>query len=63
MVMEWLFENWQRFADWAAAQSVVVQIAIGTVLLTLAYAVFVCILAKLTGRPPVLPLPRSDTTA
>ncbi len=61
--MEWLFAIWKGFADWAAAQPVLVRIAIGTVLLSLAYALFVCILAKLTGRPPPVPRPHSDTTA
>ncbi len=61
--MDWFVKSWHAFADWAAAQPVVVQIAIGTVLLTLAYALFVCILAKITGRPPVLPRSHSDTTA
>ena len=62
MSMEWFFDNWQSFADWAAAQSVVVQITVGTILLTLAYGVFVCVLTKLTGRPPALPRSHSDGT-
>ncbi len=59
--MQWFLENWRAFADWAAAQPVPVQITIGSVLLMLAYAAFVCILTKLTGRPPVLPCHPSDT--
>ena len=60
MVMEWLLENWRGFADWAAGQPVLVQIVIGTVLLTLAYVVFVGVLTKLTGRLPVSPRTHSD---
>ena len=62
MSMEWLFHNWQSFAAWTAAQSVVVQVTIGTILLTLAYAVFVCVLSKLTGRRSALSRPSSDRT-
>ena len=61
MFMQWFLENWRAFADWAAAQPVLVQITIGSLLLMLAYAAFVCTLTKLTGRRPVLPRQPSDT--
>lgn len=51
--MQWFLENWRAFADWAAAQAVPVQITIGSLLLLLAYAAFVCILTTLTGRHSV----------
>lgn len=59
--MQWLIGHWRVFAEWAAAQSVLVQIVVGSALLILAYAIFVCILTKLTGRPPVLPRHSSNT--
>ena len=47
--MEWFMQQWSAFADWAAAQPVLIQVAVGSLVLLLAYFLFVLVLSGLVS--------------
>ncbi len=47
--MEWFIQQWSTFADWAAAQHVLIQIVVGSLVLLLAYLLFVLVLSGLVS--------------
>ncbi len=56
--MEWMFGQWCAFADWSAGQPVLCQIAIGSLILSMAYLIFVLVLNRIgswAGDPTFLP--------
>ena len=56
--MEWIIEQWISFADWAAGQPVLLQIVIGSLVLSMAYLAFVLVLNRIgawAGHPTLLP--------
>ena len=53
--MNWLYEQWHAFADWAVGQPVYIQLAIGTTILVVAYVLFALTLSWLFRTPRVTP--------
>jgi len=58
--MQWLYEQWHAFADWAAGQPVYVQLPIGIAILVVAYLLFLVVISRLFRLPP---RPGRDTQA
>ena len=56
--MERILEQWGAFADWTAGQPVLLQIAIGSLILLTSYLVFTLVLHRIAawaGCPTLLP--------
>lgn len=49
--MRWIVEQWAAFADWTAAQPLVIKLAVGSTLLLIAYVLFAFLIARLMPRP------------
>ncbi len=47
--MEWIFTQWGAFADWAANQPVLLQIAIGSFILSMVYLAFVLVINRINA--------------
>ena len=61
--MEWIFQQWVAFADWAASQPVLLQIAIGSFILSMAYLAFVLVIRRIDSWASYPTFPPPDYPA